>query len=148
MDQPQTFTTSAQPVPSVGPSGKESNMSATNTATVRLHTIADLAATLGITGQQVSAFLKNDGLDTPVPSFAIYPTYGRRSVELLFTDSDIEAWVVFHNEWLASQTAALTDKVAKAQERAAKAQAAAEKALAAAAKAQAAVVDPDQLSLV
>jgi hypothetical protein len=116
--------------------------------TVRLHTIADLAAVLGITGQQVSAYLKADAHATPVPSFAIYPTYGRRSVELLFTDSDVEAWQLFMATQAEVVQATAAEKAAKALERAAKAQAAADKAVARAAKAQSAIADADQLSLV
>lgn len=116
--------------------------------TVTLHTIADLAAHLGITGQQVSALHKNPNLATPVPAFQIIPTYGRRSFELLWSDANVADWVEFMDRYNAKQADRIAEQAAKAVERAAKAQAALAKAQAAVAKAEAAVVvDPDQLTL-
>jgi hypothetical protein len=124
-------------------------MSAQSVTTVTLATVADVASALGVTGQAVSAWHKNADLATPVPAFQILPTYGRRQVELLWTQDQVSQWRDVVASLVTAQQAEVIAKAAKAAERAAAAQAKADKAIAAAAKlTAAAATDPDQLTLV
>jgi predicted transcriptional regulator len=98
--------------------------------TVKLMTIADIAAELGVTGQAISAWHKGEQHDTPEPPFVITTPHARRKFELLWRAEDMTAWHEFADAHIVALRETAQEKADKAIERAAKAQAAAEAALA------------------
>jgi hypothetical protein len=106
--------------------GKDPNIM----TTVKLMTIADVAAALGVTGQAVSAWHKGEAHDTPEPPFVITTPHARRKFELLWRDEDMAAWHEFADAHIVALRETAQEKADKAIERAHKAQAAAEAALA------------------
>jgi len=98
--------------------------------TVKLMTIADVAAALGVTGQAISAWHKGEQHDTPEPPFVITTPHARRKFELLWRDEDMVAWHTFADERVVAMREEAQVKVDKAVERAQKARDAADKALA------------------
>jgi hypothetical protein len=105
---------------------------------VELVTIAQLAEIHGTTGQNISALHKNKDVATPAPSFMIKTSYGRRQVELFWTQEQVGPWgeaiqasLVAQSESIIAKAKAAEDRLAKAQKKVADAQAAVAKLTAA-----------------
>jgi hypothetical protein len=93
--------------------------------TVKLLTIADIATALGVTGQAVSAWRKNESMATPEADFVITQPHARRKFELLWLPEALPAWQAFSNDLIVANQDKIREDAEKAVARAEKAQAAA-----------------------
>jgi plasmid maintenance system antidote protein VapI len=96
---------------------------------VELVTIAQLAEICGTTGQNISALHRDKDVATPAPSFMIKTSYGRRQVELFWTQESVALWqdaikanLVAQHDAILAKAKAAQDRLVKAQEKAKAAQ--------------------------